>query len=164
MPDQVINPDARGERKIGIGEIGVLTSTGMLRTLLGSCIGLVLHDNKNRVGGMAHIMLPSSNGTEHPAGKYANLALPELIRQITTFGGQSKGLIAKLAGGARMFATEKSQSIGDQNLMAVEQLLKDSGIPIHGRHCGGTKGRRMSYNVATGAVVVEVVGCEIIEL
>ena len=150
--------------KIGIGDIGVISGVGTLRTLLGSCIGLVLHDNKKHVGGMAHIVLPHSNATVGPPGKYANLALPELIRQIESLGGASKELVAKLAGGARMFATEKSQSIGDQNLLAVEQLLRDAGIPIRGRHCGGTQGRRMSYDVTTGVVVVEVVGSEVVEL
>ena len=164
MAEQGATHRSETVRKIGIGDIGVISGAGTLRTLLGSCIGLVLHDNKKHVGGMAHIVLPHSSGTVGPPGKYANLALPELIRQIQAIGGAPKELVAKLAGGARMFATEKTQSIGDQNLLAVEQLLRDAGIPIRGRHCGGTQGQRMSYDVATGIVVVEVVGSEVIEL
>lgn len=164
MTDPISNHDRVSERKVGIGDIGVITRAGTLRTLLGSCIGLVLHDGKNQVGGMAHIVLPFSDGSGRPIGKYANLAIPELIRQIQSAGGKAKDLIAKLAGGARMFATENSRSIGDQNLVVVEQLLGDAGIPIRGRHCGGTQGRRMSYDVATGLVVVEIVGCEVVEL
>ncbi len=146
------------ERKVGMGELDVLQGTGILRTLLGSCIGLVLHDQKNRVGGLAHIVLPVSNGSESAAGKYADTAIPELIRRIEHSGGRSRNLAAKIAGGANMFATTNLNAVGEQNLVMVESLLKTAGIPVLGRHCGGRQGRRMAYDVETGKVTVEVVG------
>jgi chemotaxis protein CheD len=152
------------ERKIGIGEIGVLRKTGVLRTLLGSCIGLVLHDPQVRAGGLAHIVLPLSNESLQSPGKYADTAVPELIRQIEQLGGKRRDLTAKLAGGATMFATAKSNGIGEQNLATVEKLLKDAGIPVIASHCGGQQGRRMAYDVQTGIVTVEVVGSASIKL
>lgn len=151
-------------RKLGLGELGVLTGTGMVRTLLGSCIGLVLHDGKHRVGGMAHIVLPESNGSDHPPGKYADTAVPELIRQIEAAGGQARHLSAKLAGGANMFASTNLNGIGEQNLMMVVRLLHDAAIPILARHCGGQQGRKMAYDVNTGTVTVEIVGGNPIEI
>lgn len=141
-----------------MGELGVLQGTGILRTLLGSCIGLVLFDQRNRVGGLAHIVLPTSNGSDHAPGKYANTAIPELIRQIEQSGGRQRNLAAKFAGGANMFATANQNAVGDQNLAMVELLLKEAGIPVLGRHCGGKQGRRMAYDVGTGIVTVEMVG------
>lgn len=164
VPIHVPHRDSNTERKVGIGGISVIARAGTLRTLLGSCIGVVLHDAKKQVGGMAHVVLPHSEGTTGPIGKYANLALPELIRQIQFAGGCVQHLVAKLAGGAKMFPTASSRSIGDDNLAVVEQLLGDARIPICGHHCGGTQGRRMSYDVATGIVLVEVVGSEVIQL
>ena len=152
------------ERKIGIGELGVLRRTGVLRTLLGSCIGLVLHDRHCCVGGLAHIVLPLSNGSQQSPGKYADTAVPELIRLIERIGGKRRDLIAKLAGGANMFATAKSNGIGEQNLTMVEKLLKEAGIPVTASHCGGQQGRRMAYDVQTGLVTVEVVGSPSIKL
>lgn len=146
------------ERKVGMGELDVLQGTGVLRTLLGSCVGLVLHDQQHRVGGLAHIVLPTSNGSESAAGKYADTAIPELIRRIEHFGGRSRNLAAKFAGGANMFATTNLNAVGEQNLAMVESLLKTAGIPVLGRHCGGQQGRRMVYDVETGRVTVEVVG------
>lgn len=156
--------DDKAERKVGIGEIGVLQTTGVLRTLLGSCIGLVLHDPRCCVGGLAHIVLPLSNDAQQPLGKYADTAVPELIRLIERSGGKTRDLIAKLAGGANMFATPKPNGIGDQNLVMVEKLLKDAGIPIKARHCGGQQGRRMAYDVGTGVVTVEIVGSPAVKL
>jgi chemotaxis protein CheD len=151
-------------RKLGLGELGVLAGTGTVRTLLGSCIGLVLHDQKHHVGGMAHIVLPESNGTDHPPGKYADTAVPELIRQIEAAGGQARQLSAKLAGGANMFASTNLNSIGEQNLAMVERLLRDVAIPVLARHCGGQQGRKMAYDVETGAITVEIVGGTPVEI
>jgi len=153
------------EHKVGIGELMVMKKAGVLRTLLGSCIGLALHDPANHVGGLAHIVLPASNDTEvELPGKYADTALPELIRLIELSGGKPRQLTAKLAGGANMFAMTRLNPIGEQNLAVVEALLKEAGIPILGRHCGGKQGRRLAYDVATGIVIVESVGQPAVEL
>src|SRR5438552_2732207 len=86
------------ERKVGMGELAVLQGTGVLRTLLGSCIGLVLHDQKRRVGGLAHIVLPEATDPGSLPGKYADTAVPELIRRIVEAGGRPQHLAAKFAG------------------------------------------------------------------
>jgi chemotaxis protein CheD len=147
-----------------MGEMHVVQGSGVLRTLLGSCIGLVLHDSIRCVGGMAHIVLPSSTGSDQSLGKYADTALPELLRQIQRAGGVARSLTAKLTGGANMFAVATSKGIGDQNLAMVEQLLQEARIPVLGKHCGGQQGRRVAYDVQTGTVTVEVVGGLLVEL
>lgn len=165
MNQSALNPDrSAAERKIGIGELDVLHGTGRLRTLLGSCIGLVLHDKKKCVGGLAHIVLPSSNGSILSPGKYADTAIPELIRLIERAGGKSGHLTAKLAGGANMFGTASANGIGSLNLAMVDRLLQDAGIPVLGRHCGGQQGRRMAYDVQSGSVTVEIVGSPPVEV
>ena len=54
--------------------------------------------------------------------------------------------------------------VGEQNLQAVERVLAAHGIPILGRACGGSQGRRMTVGVATGRVTAETVGGECVEL
>ncbi len=164
MPAQSAQPDSSPERKIGMGELSVVQGTGVLKTLLGSCIGLVLHDSKSRVGGLAHIVLPVANGEQQLPGKYADTAVPELIRQIERAGGKSRNLVAKLTGGANMFATTNLNRIGEQNLAKVEQLLLAAGIPVIARNCGGQQGRRIAYDVGTGTVRVEILGSPPVEL
>ena len=154
----------RPERKVGMGELDVVSGAFRLRTLLGSCVGLVLYDHFNRIGGLAHIVLPKSNVERLPLGKYADVAIPEMLRRIEQLNGRVKQLSAKIAGGAKMFATNGPNSIGDQNIAAVELLLKSAGIPVLGRHLGGTQGRRLAFDVDTGRVIIEVVGAPAIEL
>jgi chemotaxis protein CheD len=144
---------------IGIGEIGVAQGSGSLRTFVGSCVGLALYDHKKKVAGLAHIMLPDSNGRGEPAGKYADTAIPETIRQLERLAGSAGlRLSAKFVGGTKMFAFQKGVTIGDQNVAAVERILGARGIPVLGRCCGGDRGRRISLDVGTGAILVETMG------
>ncbi len=152
------------ERKVAMGEIEVVRGAFLLRTLLGSCVGLILYDHRNQVGGLAHVVLPNSNGQGSALGKYADTALTEMLRQIEELGGRERQLSAKVTGGANMFTTSGPASIGDQNVTAVEQLLKGAGIPVMARHCGGRAGRRVAFEVDTGRVTIEMVGSPPIEI
>lgn len=144
--------------KVGMGGLDVLQGSGVLRTLLGSCIGLVLHDRRNKIAGLAHIVLPSSNGNAADPGKFADTALPALVEKIQQLGGQTRHIVAKFSGGANMFTTTSVSAVGDINVAAVESLLRDAAIPIVARHCGGKRGRRMEFDVETGAMTIETVG------
>lgn len=144
---------------IPMGEIGVARDAGTLRTFLGSCVGLALHDRRRRVAGLAHIVLPESRGQAAQPGRYADTAIKELLRQLRELaGGESLQVVAKLVGGAKMFGFQSGVTIGDQNVQAVEQLLTAEGIAIIGRCCGGEHGRRMSLDVASGVITVQTVG------
>jgi len=156
--------DAVTERKIGMGQIGVARGPHVLRTLLGSCVGLILHDRRAGVGGLAHIVLPDSRGDLTIPGKFADTALPELLRLISDLGGRAEKLTAKLAGAANMFSSNGGYLVGEQNLLAVEELLAARRIPVIGRHCGGTQGRRMAFYIETGEVTIDILGSESVAL
>jgi chemotaxis protein CheD len=141
-----------------MGEIKTSSAPHRLRTILGSCVGIMLYDARRRVGSLAHVVLPSSNGraTSTTLGKFADSALPAMLEMIQKQGGGPR-LSAKLAGGAAMFGVgSQTNNIGLLNKQAVEQLLKEVGIPILGHDLGGEKGRRVTFDLATGEVKVEV--------
>lgn len=154
------------ETTVKMGEIAVSRDDGLLRTLLGSCLGVVLYDRRWKVAAMAHIVLPESRGQKEHLGKFADTAIPEMIRRLgSLLGDQPLKLTAKMAGGANMFALNgAAASIGQQNASAVEKLLEERRILIVGRHLGGTQGRRMALDVATGIVTIDVVGATSTEL
>ena len=144
---------------LGIGEIGVGRDRGHLRTFVGSCVGLAIYDRRMRVAGLAHIMLPDSHGAGLPVGKYADTAIPEMLRLLTTLaGGEALRLSAKMAGGARMFGVQTGIPIGDQNVLAIEQALGRLGIPLLARDCGGSRGRRLSFDIASAELTSETLG------
>lgn len=153
-------PARRDGTNVRMGELAVRAATGTLQTLLGSCIGLVLHDRRRRVGGLAHIVLPRSRGPVEFPAKFADTAVPALVAAIVEAGGDRLRLEARYAGGANMFGFESTSTIGLDNERAVEALLHELRIPIAGRHCGGDRGRRMSFELETGSVLVEHVGSD----
>ena len=138
---------------IRMGEIAVATRGEALRTLLGSCLGLALYDRGRKVGGLAHIVLPSSRGATDRPGKFVDTAIPKLIEEMQKIAGGELRLAAKLAGGASMFATTVAANIGLQNVEACRRRLGELRIPILATHCGGEQGRRMSLYTDSGKVV-----------
>ncbi|MEM9658515.1 MAG: chemotaxis protein CheD [Planctomycetota bacterium] len=143
---------------IRMGEFAVAAEGGELRTLLGSCIGLALYDRRRRIGGLAHIVLPQSRSQADRPGKFADTAIPALIRRMQEMAEGRLRLNAKLAGGASMFDTTVAASIGLQNIEACRRLLVEQRIPVVAEHCGGSQGRRMTLTTADGAVSIEIVG------
>ena len=149
---------------IRMGEMSAATNGEELRTLLGSCIGLALHDGRRKVGGLAHIVLPCARGDTATPGKYVDTAIPALIDKMQRLAGRQLALTAKLAGGASMFSNTVAAKIGRQNIESCQRLLGDLRIPVLAQHCGGEQGRRMSLNTASGKVTIEIVGQEPFEL
>ncbi|MCP3903185.1 MAG: chemotaxis protein CheD [Planctomycetes bacterium] len=147
-----------------MGEITVARNGGVLRTLLGSCIGLALYDRPTQVGGLAHIVLPKSRGKDEPPGKFVDTCIPALLSEMKTLAGRPITPQARIAGGANMFATKVTDTVGRQNIEACERLLAELRIPLESRHCGGEKGRRMMLDTTTGTVTIEIVGADPIKL
>ncbi|AMV39065.1 chemotaxis protein CheD [Planctomyces sp. SH-PL62] len=159
--------DANSMVSVAIGRWGVAAAPSRLRTLLGSCVGVVLHDRSAKLGGLAHIVLPDSRGVVDQPGKYADTAIPALIAELEKLmRGKAAGrLVAKLAGGASMFqvgppgaAAAPTRNIGRMNQEAVEAILATLRIPILARDLGGDGGRNLIFDPATGRVQVRTPG------
>lgn len=144
---------------VGVGDLKITQSPNVLKTLLGSCIGVVLHDPVKKIGGLLHIMLPKKNGNDLKITKYANTGLPYFIYQMVTHAGASRGaLYAKIFGGAKMFETNGLLNIGESNELEVRQILKEQGIRIVASRTGGTKGYNIMFNTDTGDVTCRIFG------
>jgi chemotaxis protein CheD len=147
---------------VAIGRCAVAAAPTRLRTLLGSCVGVVLYDRVARAGGIAHILLPDSQGlaeADH-LGKYADTAIPALLAELERLvAARARArLTAKLLGGATMFPANQAQGIGERNQQAVEQVLATLGITIVARDLGGQVGRRVTLDTERGVVSVKIPG------
>lgn len=144
---------------VGVGDLKITQAPNVLKTLLGSCIGIVLHDPINKIGGLLHIMLPKKNGNDSKITKYANTGLPYFIYQMVTHAGASRGaLYAKIFGGAKMFETNGLLNIGESNEIEVRRILKEEGIKIVSSRTGGTKGYNILFDTETGEVTCRIFG------
>lgn len=157
--------------KVGISDYKISYAPNQLLTLgLGSCVGVVLYDKKSKIGGLSHIMLPDSQmfsgRSEIKIEKFADLAIPKMAMELKEKEGVNQ-LVAKIAGGASMFKLENvkhNQNIGERNILAVEQVLKELKIPIIAKHVGGNMGRSLFVDLETLSVSVKMVNRDIYEL
>lgn len=128
-----------------------------LVTSVGSCVAICMYDPKNKCGGLAHIMLPNSAiaSQELLPSKFANTAVPALAKLIQKISGQSAMLSAKIAGGANMFPKlNNALNIGEKNVEAVKDSLRQNRIRLVSEDVGGQHGRRITFNVGTGVATV----------
>ena len=145
---------------IGIAGIGVVKAPDSIRTVLGSCVGIVLYDRKARTGAMGHVILPSSAEGVGDPGKFADTALDLLLEEMVKAGATRQNLSAKIAGGARMFGAASTSGLGDRNVVAVKNCLENRHVPLLAEHCGGGKGRKITLDPSTGALAVQIIGME----
>lgn len=147
---------------VGMAEIHTLRQTGQLACLgLGSCVGVCMLDPDNRIGGMAHIMLPEAypgKPIDKP-GKFANTGVPELLKMMERMGAQRHRLLVAIAGGAQVFSFggESRLDIGARNSAAVREQLEQMGLRPKAIDIGGNLGRTVTMTVDNGHVRVRTV-------
>jgi len=150
--------------KVGMADLNVCASPNALTTLgLGSCVGIVLYDPVRKIAGMVHVMLPDSTKILNNANKakFADTGIDELITQMLTLGAERRVLIAKIAGGAQMFAfsnTNEMMRIGERNIEATKLKLCDLGIGLKAEDTGANYGRTIEFYPETGALLIKSVG------
>jgi chemotaxis protein CheD len=152
-----------GEIIVRVADLRAGTGQDILVTVgLGSCVAILFHDAAARVGGLAHILLPSpalSRKDDNPA-KFPQTAVPRLLELMAQHGAQSRRVTARLAGGASMFANLAAPGtiqMGERNLVACRQTLHQHGVPLVSEATGGGYGRTVKLWVADGRAEISSV-------
>lgn len=150
--------------KVGMADLNICRAPDMITTLgLGSCIGIAVYDSVAKIGGLAHIMLPDSTQMRNNSNiaKFADTGIEELVRRIVAAGANKRRLVAKIAGGARMFEVKGMSGIGnvgERNAIASRQKLKQLGIPLVAEDTGLNFGRTVELYPETGEFYIKAVG------
>lgn len=144
---------------IGIADYVVVHNPAVLVTIgLGSCVGISIRDPVARFGGLAHILLPTiqeSKNKDNPL-KFADSAIEIVVDSLLKKGCIKNRLEAKIAGGASMFSFgNNSMNIGERNVLAVKQKLKEMNIPLLASDTGANYGRTIEFNIASGVMSVK---------
>ncbi|MBU5254780.1 chemotaxis protein CheD [Tissierella praeacuta] len=150
--------------KIGMADLNVAKAPNLLTTLgLGSCVGITLYDKINKIAGLAHIMLPSSREIKNNdnKAKFADTGIEELLDLMLKSGANKNNLVAKIAGGSQMFNFNSNNNIlkiGERNVIATKDKLKELNIKIVSEDTGGNFGRTIILNSIDGLLQVKTIG------
>lgn len=150
--------------KVGMADLKVCRAPDGLTTLgLGSCVGVAVRDPVTKIGGLLHVMLPDSRHIKNNSNicKFANTGIDELVRQMVALGANRELMVAKVAGGAQMFNIQVSTDlvrIGEQNVEACKNKLRELKIPIVSSDTGLNYGRTIVFNPENGELIVRAVG------
>lgn len=156
---------ASTERYVRVAEWAVERQAVIVTLGLGSCVAIMLHDAEAGVGAMAHVLLPShslASDQSNPA-KFPETAVPFLVQRMLAAGASRHRLVAKLAGGASMFAqlmTPGAIQMGERNIAASRAALREAAIPIIGQAVGGERGRSVRFWPHNGRCETRTVGGE----
>jgi chemotaxis protein CheD len=142
------------------GALSFVAAPCKLRTLLGSCVAVVVWHARLRVGGMCHFLL-----AQHPAGRaaapldgrFAPDALAMLLAQMQASGAPSHEFVAHVAGGAKCFDTAlpvPALDIGQHNVQAALNWCLAHALPVLSCDVGGKTARHVDFDGSTGQVLV----------
>ena len=148
---------------VGIADMKMARQSGMLITYaLGSCIGICLYDPLIQLAALVHIMLPLNmeTGRKSPL-KYADTGIRETLRQMEGKGAARSRIVAKIAGGARMFEVAGGGNlgnIGQRNIESTHLVLRREGIRLLREDVGGSVARTLLFDAASGQACVRSYG------
>ena len=152
--------------KVAMADLKVSRDPAVLITIgLGSCIGIALYDPVVKVGGLAHIMLPTSrraggNDNSNPM-KYADTGIEMTLAKMIELDAVKRRITAKIAGGAHMFASMKEGAtflkIGDNNAAAVKEKLSQEKIKLLAEDTGFDYGRTVELHTKDGSYVIKTI-------
>lgn len=150
--------------RVGMADYKICCSPQKISTLgLGSCLGVVLYDRTIKLCGMAHVMLPDSTQITKNSNrmKFVDTCLYDMYQELLLVGARKSELIAKIAGGAKMFSYNENNpflNIGEQNVQAVHKILAEWEIPIVSEDVGSHYGRTIEFDTVTGELIIKTVG------
>jgi len=153
-----------GSIVIGISDMNIVRGEESIITYaLGSCVGVAMYDSTRKIAGLAHILMPSSADVREAninVMKYADTAVPELLRRMERAGASAFNITAKLAGGAQMFNMSGASSqfnIGERNVAMARETLQKLRIRLAAQDVGANYGRTVELFAANGIYRIKAI-------
>jgi len=139
------------------GDIALGQTGEQFKTLLGSCVSVVLTDARRSVGSMCHIVhvgMPNAENRHNTA--YGVAAMHEMFTQLRNRGINPRMCQAYVYGGGNMFPQLfRAKHVGTSNVEWVLHYLDTHGVAVLDHCLGGNGYRKVSWTVGPQDPVVE---------
>lgn len=141
------------------GDVALGLAGDHLKTLLGSCVAVILTDPRHTVAAMCHIVHVSRpNAANRHNTAFGEVAMREMYLRLNRVGVIPRLCHAHVYGGGNMFpALVRSRHVGASNADWVLDFLSHEGIRVVDESVGGAGYRRVSWTVGEGDPVMEMV-------
>jgi chemotaxis protein CheD len=146
------------------GELYLARSPSILRTILGSCVGVTFWSARLGAGALCHGVLPRCPrvwppGTEPSDGhRYVDFSIRYLAQQFDALGAIRSELVVKVFGGADVLHVAETRrhrlTVGALNCIAALEVLAEEGFTVSASDLGGARGRRIHFHTGTGEVLL----------
>jgi chemotaxis protein CheD len=146
------------------GESLLVKEPTILRTLLGSCVGIAFRIPRLGIGALCHPMLPScpltAGASLGPAAgrRYVDFAIRDLAGQFDALGARRGEVEVKLFGGGDVLAVSSNASrptVGRLNSEAALRVLEQEGFAVAASSLGGDCGVNIHFHTGTGEVLLK---------
>jgi chemotaxis protein CheD len=146
------------------GESRLVREPAILRTLLGSCVGIAFRIPRLGVGALCHPMLPHLPAklaltiTRSAGRRYVDYAIRDLARQFDALGARRDEIEVKLFGGGDvllMVDDSPRPTVGSLNIEVAMKVLEEEGFSVSASSLGGKRGVNIYFNTQTGEVLLQ---------
>ncbi|MGD0547939.1 MAG: chemotaxis protein CheD [Terracidiphilus sp.] len=143
------------------GESRLVKEPTVLRTLLGSCVGIAFRVPRLGLGALCHPMLPrfpvkqALTLTRSAGRRYVDYAIHDLARQFDALGAQREEVEVKIFGGGDVLLTSNDSTrptVGRLNCEVAMKVLEGEGFYVSASSLGGQRGINIYFNTETGEV------------
>lgn len=159
-----------GRIAVGVGDLAVSKDIKdeIVTYSLGSCIAVIIHDAKAGVGGLLHLMLPTSSLNPQRAASqpavFADTGLPKLFRSAYQLGAVKGRMKVTVVGGSQVLDEGGHFNIGKRNYAAVRKILYRNNVLVDKEDVGGNVNRTVGLHVGTGEIWMKVNGANLRKL
>lgn len=144
---------------VGVSEFRVVDEGETLVAYgLGACIAIGMYDPSAGVAGLAHTLLPRADeGLDGSEAKFVDSAIQATLREMIDAGAGYGDVHAWIVGGAQIFDLadlDLPADVGKRGAEVAGEVLAELNVPVVDTAVGGTAGRTVELDAATGELTL----------
>jgi len=142
----------------------LVTQPALMKTLLGSCVGITFWAPRLGLAALCHPMLPHCPAHQldrisAAAGRrYVDYAIRDLAKQLDAYGAHRGKVHVKLFGGCDVLPVPSKSSratVGRLNYEMALRVLEKEGFKVRASCLGGNSGITILFNTTSGEVLLK---------
>ncbi|HNT68705.1 MAG TPA: chemotaxis protein CheD [Syntrophorhabdaceae bacterium] len=142
------------------GELHITEKPTIIATVLGSCVAVVMFNDRTNLAGMCHAMLPFNGGTNgHDPYRYVDSSVAHMLKRFETQGVKRNEIKVKLFGGADVLyyieEDKERHTVGKKNVTKALEIINSEKLNLLMSDVGGTSGRKIFFFTHTGEILLK---------